>query len=83
MKMESFFVIMNKNGDYYSHFKWPGLPRWTGERYMEAWETLEAAQAVIDDMHPEYRDRLQAEVVEAQWFYCLKAECQVLAVRGI
>lgn len=81
--MQPFYVIMSgHNHLYLSQYDIAGTgPRWSDEQHMKAWQTLDAAEAALNDMHPEYRERLQAEVIEAVWVYDPKYKAEVLAIR--
>ena len=83
--MEPFYVIMSgHNYLYLSVYDIAGTgPRWSDEQHMKAWQSYDAAKAALDQMHPEYRERLKAEVVEAEWVYSAKHKAEVLAIAAI
>ena len=83
--MQPFYVIYSgHNGEYLSTFNIVGTgPRWTAGQYLRTWDTQADAEAALEEMHPDYRERLQAEVAAAQWVYCNKRQAEVLAIAGI
>lgn len=64
-----FFVIISQHtGDFFSKYDVAGTgPRWSSEDYCAKFETLAQAQARIDNMHPEYRNRHDPIVCKAYW----------------
>lgn len=83
--METFFIIQSEHNDLFwsTAEEYGSIPRWTDEQYMRPFETAQAAEAVIANMHPDYRYRLKPHAMEAQWVYCAKRECEILATRMV
>ena len=83
--MESFFVIQSEHNDLFWSIaeEYGTIPRWTDEQYMKPFNSARDAEAVIARMHPDYRERLKPHAMEAEWVYCSKRKCEILATRMV
>ena len=57
-----FFAV----GSDHNHMYWADFEGWHPIHLAKRFQSVDEAQAHIDDMHPDYRDRLRPEIVEVQ-----------------